>query len=98
MNKLQYFGLVMAISASNPVSSEEYIIQETGLVYQQMWRDFDRVIPDRDLERSYRSTVRNRNRVRHQTNRQYYDRQYEQSISYQDNDQWAEDLMNDYMR
>ena len=101
MNKLQCFGLIMAISASNPIKSEEYVIQETGLVYEQLWRDFDRVIPDRDNTRHYKSAVRNRNKVRHQTNRQYYDRSYSNGTSYQNNDadeRWAEEILNDYIR
>ena len=92
--KLLIVGLIL-ISFNS--AAEEYVIQESGLIYKQMWRDFDQVIPDATESTRLKSTYRNRNKKKYKSSRHYYDRSYK-TTTHEDSGVWAEELMNDYIR
>ena len=92
-----YLGLLTALLfTSGDPRAEDIVIYESGLIYENLWRDFDRVI--KPSKRSDRSTY-NRNKNWLRETKRYRVREYD---NYDDNlddaDQYAEDLMNDYFR
>ncbi|OQK18442.1 hypothetical protein AU255_11675 [Methyloprofundus sedimenti] len=93
-NNWPYFGLVIALLfASGDPKAEDIVIYDSGLIYENYWGDFDRVI--KPYKRSYRSSDDNRKKNRLRENKRYRVREYD---NYDEADQYAEDLMNDYFR
>ena len=97
-NCWSYLGLAAALLfTSGGPRAEDIVIYESGLIYENLWRDFDRGI--KPSNRSYRSTD-NRNTTRLWGTKRYRVREYDNydNDNLDDADQYAEDLINDYFR
>lgn len=96
-NYWPYLGLVTALQiTSGDLRAEDIVIYKSGLIYENLWRDFDRVI--KPSKRSYRSTYK-RNKTRLRETKHYRAREYDNYNDESDEaEQYAEDLMNDYFR